>query len=659
MFRLLQMKHVRLLVMTDDLPQASLTLAETASFHPDPREPEEQRLRDQPGHDYRELYQQARSRLDKIAKLVTVDETPRIEPLQVVRCEQLKATNDLLGERWEQASQFEERLRRIDEEARFATDQEAALASFSNLKVDLGTLRNKTRFLDFYVGSVPRENVRRLEGAVKLADHLLFNYLQNAENAHVVIVGPSGEKEAQLQSVLGSAGFQALPIPQGLDNASPAKQREALRQLRAKLQRERANLRDQLTRWESDNHEPLLAARRTLLLAAPLATLDASIRGAGPLALLAGWVPACEVSRLQQRLRQTLSQPFAFEARDPLPIERPLVPSLPVSNRFLQPFAMLVKQYGIPEYGEVDPTPLFAITFLLMFGSMFGDVGQGAVIAGLAWLFRARLQRFALFGLLAGCSSMLFGFLYGSLFGYEDILPALWQSPIHHPILMLQIALGYGVLFLVVACSLAIYNRLAINNFAGALFGHHGVVNLIFYLALVWGGLHLGFGQEFGKTPMLLILLALGTLALYGWRQLDAPVGEKILVVFIETLETVIGYVSNTLSFLRVAAFSLNHAALSIAVLTLADMMGTTGHIITVILGNLFVLVLEGGIVMIQVLRLEFYEGFSRYFSGNGHEFEPLQLRHSRSAKNQEVSPGDLSPSLAPASPVEGSQSAR
>ena len=297
-----------------------------------------------------------------------------------------------------------------------------------------------------------------------------------------VIVGPSGEKEAQLQSVLGSAGFQALPIPQGLDNASPAKQREALRQLRAKLQRERAELRDQLTRWESDNHEPLLAARRTLLLAAPLATLDASIRGAGPLALLAGWVPACEVSRLQQRLRQTLSQPFAFEARDPLPIERPLVPSLPVSNRFLQPFAMLVKQYGIPEYGEVDPTPLFAITFLLMFGSMFGDVGQGAVIAGLAWLFRARLQRFALFGLLAGCSSMLFGFLYGSLFGYEDILPALWQSPIHHPILMLQIALGYGVLFLVVACSLAIYNRLAINNFAGALFGHHGVVNLIFYL---------------------------------------------------------------------------------------------------------------------------------------------------------------------------------
>jgi len=118
---------------------------------------------------------------------------------------------------------------------------------------------------------------------------------------------------------------------------------------------------------------------------------------------------------------------------------------------------------------------------------------------------------------------------------------------------------------------------------------------------------------------------------------LDAPVGEKVLVVFIETLETIIGYVSNTLSFLRVAAFSLNHAALSIAVLTLADMMGMTGHVITVILGNVFVLVLEGGIVMIQVMRLEYYEGFSRYFSGDGHEFAPLKLRRAKPVPTQEA----------------------
>jgi V/A-type H+-transporting ATPase subunit I len=192
---------------------------------------------------------------------------------------------------------------------------------------------------------------------------------------------------------------------------------------------------------------------------------------------------------------------------------------------------------------------------------------------------------------------------------------------------MLTIALGWGVLFLAMACSLAIYNRAVTGNWSGAVFGHHGLVNLFFYLSLVWGGLRMAGGEGFGGLAAALVVLSLGALAWHGWRHLDAPVGEKVLVVFIETLETIIGYVSNTLSFLRVAAFSLNHAALSIAVLTLAGMMETTGHIITVILGNLFVLVLEGGIVMIQVMRLEYYEGFSRYFSGDGHEFAPLRLQ--------------------------------
>jgi V/A-type H+-transporting ATPase subunit I len=628
------MKHVRLLVMTDDLPQASLTLAQTEHFHPDPRPPEQQMLASMPGRDYRELYQQAHSRLEKISKLAAVEAEPTIAEERVIHHDELAATNRLLGERWEQASRFEEAFRRIDESERLIKDQEAALANFANLKIDLGTLRNKTRFLDFYVGVVPRENVSRLEGAVRLADHLLFNYLQRGGSAHVIIVGPRGEKESQLQSVLTSAGFQALAIPVGLDEgANPALVREQLARRREELEAQRRGLREELAAWEQQNQALLLDARRTLLLAEPFVTLDPSIRSAGSLAILAGWVPARAVRDLTQQLQDSLLLPFDLDARDPLPAERPLVPAVPVKHRLLLPFSMLVKQYGIPQYGEVDPTPLFAVTFLFMFGSMFGDVGQGAVIAGLAWYFRDKLGRFYPFGVMAGISSVVFGFLYGSIFGYEDILPALWKSPIHHPILMLKIALGYGVLFLVTACLLAIYNRLVIKNVAGALFGHHGIVNLVFYLALVWGGLQLGLTGVFGSAPLLLIVLALGALAWYAWRHLDAPIGEKILVVFIETLETIIGYVSNTLSFLRVAAFSLNHAALSIAVLTLAGMMGTAGHIITVILGNIFVLVLEGGIVMIQVMRLEYYEGFSRYFSGDGHEFAPLRLRGARSAK--------------------------
>jgi V/A-type H+-transporting ATPase subunit I len=620
------MKHVRLLVLTEDLPQASLALAQAESFHPDTRPPTESQLAGLPGRDYRDTYNQARSRLDKIAKLIEVPQTPEIPEVRVVEFAELRQLNDWLGQVWEKTSRYEEDLRRLDDQDRFVREQEAALANFQHLNIDLGMLHSKTRFLDFYVGIVPRENLRQLEGAVALADHLLHLYMQRGENAHVVIVGPTGTKEAQLSAVLNSAGFQPIPIPESLDQ-KPEQIRDELEAQRKDIRAQRETTLQRLSDWSQGFGGRLVEARRTLILAEPLVTLDPSLHSAGHLAYLAGWVPARDMEGLTARLGETLALPFEIQSRDPRPDERKLVPTVPTRTRLLQPFALLVKQYGIPEYGEVDPTPLFAVTFLLMFGSMFGDVGQGAVIAALAWYFRAKLGRFWLFGLMAGLSSVAFGFLYGSIFGYEHVLPALWMSPIHDPILMLKIALGYGVVFLVVACLLAIYNRAVIGNWWGALFGHHGVVNLVVYLSLVWGGLKLGTQGTFGNAPAALVVAALAALAWYNWRHLDAPVGEKVLVVFIETLETIIGYVSNTLSFLRVAAFSLNHVALSIAVFTLANMMGAFGHVLTVILGNIFVLVLEGGIVMIQVMRLQYYEGFSRYFSGEGHEFAPLKLR--------------------------------
>lgn len=632
------MKHVRLLVLTEDLPQASLTLAQTECFHPDTRLPLEPALTGLPGRTYRDTYHQARSRLDKIAKLIAVPEDPIVDPkpdpkfdpksdqVRVVEPAELAQLNDWLGQIWQKASGYEEDLRRLDDQERLIREQEAALANFQHLQIDLRMLRNKTRFLDFYVGIVPRENLRQLEGAVGLADHLLHVYMQRGDQSHVVIIGPTGTTEAQLSAVLNAAGFQPLPIPEGLDD-DPQQLRQDLEAQHLTNRIRRQSEYERIAEWSRPFLERLVAARRTLMLAEPLVALDPSVRSSGQLVHLAGWVPARAVDDLTARLGQSLALPFDLRVRDPLPAERKLVPTVATKNRLLEPFAMLVQQYGIPEYGEVDPTPLFAITFLLMFGSMFGDVGQGAVIAGLAWWFRARLGRFWLFGLMAGLASMMFGFVYGSIFGYEEILPALWMSPIHDPILMLKIALGYGVVFLTSACLIAIYNRLVIKNWWGALFGHHGVVNLIFYLALVWGGLHLGRGESFGTVPRLLAGTALAALAWYAWRRLEAPLGEKILVVFIETLETVIGYISNTLSFLRIAAFSLNHVALSIAVFTLAGMMGAFGHVITVILGNVFILVLEGGIVIIQVMRLQYYEGFSRYFGGEGHAFAPLKLR--------------------------------
>ena len=196
---------------------------------------------------------------------------------------------------------------------------------------------------------------------------------------------------------------------------------------------QRQALSQRLADWSAGLLERLLASRETLRLAEPLVQLDPAIRGRG--------APGPS-RRLGPGGRGEATG--AAAARDPEPALRPHQPRPPAGgkrpgadgadpNRLLAPFALLVNQYGIPRYGEVDPTPLFAVTFLLMFGTMFGDVGQGAVIAGLAWYFRAKLGRFWLFGLMAGASSMVFGFLYGSVFGFEHVLPALWMWPLHDP----------------------------------------------------------------------------------------------------------------------------------------------------------------------------------------------------------------------------------
>ncbi|WP_201066646.1 MULTISPECIES: V-type ATP synthase subunit I [Thiorhodovibrio] len=621
------MKHVRLMLMTEDLPRASLALAQTEQFHPDSRPPEEQALANLPGRDYRETFAQARSRLDKIARVVELNENPALENLRVIDHDELEALNQKLGALWEEASHFEESFRGIDEQERVLREQEAALANFANLQVDLGALKRKTRFLDFYIGLVPRVNVSRLEGSVALAGHLLLNYMQRDNHAHVIIIGPSGERENQLGSVLGSAGFQALPIPEGITDKAPEELEADFRTRHLSLEEQRAKLQQELADWRTAHRTPLLDAQRALLLAEPLVTLDPSIHGVKSLAVLCGWVPARALEALRDGLQHHLQLPFALEERNPTAKERPLVPTVPTHNRVLAPFSTLVKQYGVPQYGEIDPTPLFALTFLLMFGMMFGDVGHGAVIALAAYLARDKLKNFAAFGIAAGVSSMLFGFVFGSIFGVEHWLPALWMAPLEDPIVMLEVALVWGIVFIIAACSLGIYNRFAVGNLEGALLAPHGLVNLLFYLGFLAGGWNLATAGGFGLWPGLIVLGSLATLAVHQWRHLSGPTGEKILVVAIETLDTVIVYLSNTLSFLRVSAFSLNHAALAIAIFTLADMLGTFGTILTLILGNLFILVLEGGIVMIQVMRLQYYEGFSRYFSGDGHEFAPLRLR--------------------------------
>jgi V/A-type H+-transporting ATPase subunit I len=266
---------------------------------------------------------------------------------------------------------------------------------------------------------------------------------------------------------------------------------------------------------------------------------------------------------------------------------------------------------------------------------MFGDVGHGLIIAALGFFLRHRLQGYAPIVVAAGGASVLFGVLYGSVFGHETLIHPLWISPLSDPLLMLRMAMAWGVGFILLATTLTIYNRLREQRWLQALMDGKGVAGIALYAAMIW----LLYGWiTHGATSAGAVTLLLGSLLsvmAYRWTQIGGPVGEKMLTVLIEGFETVMSYVSGSLSFLRVAAFSLNHVALALAVFAIADTLQGVGQWVVIVLGNLFIIVLEGAIVAIQVMRLEYYEGFSRFFHGDGQEFAPLKrlrVRPSSSA---------------------------
>ncbi len=622
------MRHITLKLMREDLPRASLVLAELDAFAPDERPLLESELPEVPGSTFRSRIRRAWGHLDRLVGLH--GELPKEgpdTPLRALQREQLIEVDRWLAEAWQKCAPCEESLHRIEEEFRELQHLEKSLEDFSGLDIDLSRLQGAHEHLDLRIGSVPFGNLERLSEVLSLSNHLILNVAGEGDTRRILIAGRR-EDAPILDSVLHAAAFQPLSIPESFDD-NPEALRAELQARRRDLDKQAEQLRAQLADWMSANQHQMLRARRMLDAAEPYVSLRGAARTRGPLAALQGWIPAPRLREVEETLRERLSLPFLLESREPNPDEQHLVPVPVAEQGLLRPFSLLVQQYGVPRFGEFDPTVLFAVTFVGMFGMMFGDIGHGAVILLAGLLLRRKLKAFTYLFVLAGASSMLFGWLYGSIFGVEHWIRPLWIAPMSDPIYMLKVALAWGVAFLTLGSVIAISNRMLSGDQIGALFGPGGLISLVMYLALLGGLVNLAQGGGFPLVATVLVLLSLAVLVVYQWRSAEGSIGERIFTTLIESFEIVNSYLASSLSFLRVAAFSLNHVALSLAVFTLANGMGTVGHGITLVLGNLFIIVLEGTIVTIQTLRLEYYEGFSRYFYGDGTPFHPLRVGRS------------------------------
>lgn len=626
MFTPQAMQHATLYVLTDDMPVVGLTLAEYEIFNVETESVDSAKeLPGRPGEEYRAHVQQARTRLDKILSHFKLTPTPLSpERLGPVTQEALEQCDEELGRLWRDCSRWQEISRRVEQAGSRNDHLSRLLEQYQGLDIDLALLHDELRFLDVKTGAVARNEVTRLRRAVELAGYSLEVFLTTDDTAYVALAGlkNSGDK---LRTVLEAAAFRPLEMPPEFRDRPS----ELRKKLDARGRRIETDKRRLLRRLEQarKRHLPFLEkAAHILSLATPCAELVEAARNRGALTRVSGWIPRDRGQALRKYLSARLGNRFSLQLRDPQPDEFRSVPSLVHHPQFLRPFSMLVRNYGVPRYGELDPTWLFAVTFVLMFGMMFGDVGHGLVIASAGLVFRKLLQRFARLFVIIGLASTVFGVLYGSVFGYETLIKPLWVSPMSDPVYLLKVAIYWGMGLILLATGLAIRNRWVEGNRDEALFGGEGIAGVVVYLAsivVVYRWLSTGV---LGSWIWLAVAAPLLVMLSYQWRQAAGRTGERLLVVPILTLETLISYGANTLSFLRLAAFGLNHAALALAIYTIAQMTGPLAHWVIAVVGNIFILVLEGAIVAIQVLRLEYYENFSRFFSGDGTPFHPLRI---------------------------------
>lgn len=305
--------------------------------------------------------------------------------------------------------------------------------------------------------------------------------------------------------------------------------------------------------------------------------------------------------------------------------------------KLFRPFEMFIRMYGLPAYNEIDPTSFVAITYSVLFGIMFGDVGQGLCLVIGGWLiYKYKKMNLAAIIAIAGIFSTVMGFLYGSIFGYEDIIPHRWLKPMDNVMTILFMAVGFGVLLIIISMILNIINGIRAKDPEKIFFDTNGIAGLVFYGAAITCVFLLFTGKTL-PAAILLILFFGVPLTIIFFREPLAHLAEKKTKIFpdnkamffleslFELFEILLSYVTNSISFLRVGAFALSHGAMMGVVLLLADAQSSHPNLIILILGNVFVAGMEGLIVGIQVLRLEYYEMFSRFYKGTGKVFKPYK----------------------------------
>ena len=489
-------------------------------------------------------------------------------------------------------------------------------------------------FIHTETGEIETDKISVLASLLENIPHLIIT--GGTKKNHTIIGVVILKKDIQtLERVKKEIGWKPLSPEISITDVPVSQYIEKMEQLKKNL----AEIDGKINEIAEKYKESLAKISVSIEIHQKLSQVKKGVLFTDTMMALSGWVPEKEVQNISHLIRET--DPVSFYQF--IPAEKSGLPldEIPVKlnyNKFLKPFQLIVQTYGLPRYGAIDPTVFVAILFLLMFGAMFGDIGHGAVFIILGLLLslkqKSGIRQAGYLMSFAGLSSCIFGFLYGSIFGIE--FHPLWISPMENISVMFRTFIIFGILTLTTGIVLNMINNKINQKKEALFFDKAGLFSGLIY----WAGIGIA-ATYFAKTQGMLtkifaILLCTGVFPIFFRSLYDAiRHREGILVGFIEGIlhifEIVLGYLANTVSFIRIAAFALNHFGFFMTIFAISDMLKKAGltplSYLSIFLGNIFVICLEGLVVLIQSLRLNYYEFFSRFFETGKHVYQPVKLK--------------------------------
>lgn len=533
-------------------------------------------------------------------------------------------------------SDYQSECNAIDNEIEITRRLITQLEPLRGIDFDISSMFD-FNFVKVSYGKMPKESYKKLNTYLSDIEAFFIKGYENKDFVWGLCFAPSSSED-KINRIFSSLYFEKIDFAERV-NGVPDEAIENLKKELADLEQKKESSKQKLFDYINNNIDTLTLYYKKICMLYKISEIKKYGVHSETSFYIVGWADDDEVKKLEHEAKKipqlvVLSEPASEAPKHIKP------PTLLKNNFAFKPFEFFVKMYGLPSYGEIDPTPVVAITYMLMFGIMFGDVGQGLVlsIAGFLLYKLKKIDLGAIAG-FAGIFSIIFGFLYGSLFGYEDVIKATLIRPMENIMTMLGAAIALGVVIIVAAMILNVASSVKKRQFGRALFSQNGFAGLIFYLAIIVGIILMFvkgitvftavYNIIFIVIPLLMIFLQepLTRLIAREKQLISGSKGEFVLESFFELFEILLSFVTNTISFVRVGAFALNHVGMMSVVFIFAKMASGAGSIAVVVIGNIFVMCLEGLIVGIQVLRLEFYEIFSRFYDGDGKEFKSIKQK--------------------------------